>query len=112
MAFEVCFRNDVETKFIGEIVEVRMVGLMSSTNGIDVTLLHSDHIGPHGFIRHCSARVGIVLVSVHAVDDDRFSIDQHVGTTELDTVEAHLLADILLAGPEHNRVQSRSLRGP
>ena len=97
MAFEIYFGNEVEAQFIGKIVEVRMVRLVGSADSVDVALLHSDHIRTHSLVGNSSTRVGVVLVSVHAVDDDRLAVDQHVGATHLDTMEANFLADEMLA---------------
>lgn len=52
-----------------------MMGLMSSSDRVDVALLHLDQIGPELFVRDKSAEVGIVLVAVHTVDDDGLAID-------------------------------------
>ena len=112
MALQIRFGDEIEAEFVGKIIEVRVVRLVGSTNGVDVALLHPDHVGTHSLVRHGPAGVGVVLVSVHTVYDDRLAVHQHVGTTELNTVEADLLADVLLSGVENHSVKSGCLSGP
>jgi len=112
MAFEICLCDEIKAQLIGKVIEVGMVRLVSCTNSVDVALLHPDHVCTHGLVRNSPTGVCVMFVSVHAVDDDRLAVNQHIGTAELDTMKADFLADKVLASLQHDGVKCRCLRGP
>ncbi|KAI6762242.1 hypothetical protein HG531_002795 [Fusarium graminearum] len=91
MTLKIGLADDVEPEFICHIEKVRVVRLMSCTDGVDVGFLHEDKIFSHVLVADCAAREMMVLMSIDTVNDDWFSVDVKVGTLHLNSSKPSLL---------------------
>ena len=95
MALDVGLCRQIDTIFVAEVVPTGIVGIVASTYGIDIELLHDLDILNHTLHRNDVAAIGIQFVTVGTLDEDGLTIDQQLTTLDLDMAEAHLLADNL-----------------
>ena len=65
---------------------------MTGTHGIDVQLLHDLDILNHALHGYDVATIGIELMTVGTLDQDRLAVDEQLSAGNLDMTEAHLLA--------------------
>ena len=93
--------------------------VVAEAHGVDVVAPHQFEVASHHLLRHIVARIGIVLMDVHALEFDGLPIDQQAGKRapvatcallDLDTSEAHAVGDHLLLLPVlHLHIQSVEL---
>jgi len=75
VTLEIAFIEDPETKLISEIVEPRIVDVVRCPDGIYIVSFHQKQISFKKLVRHSSAIIWVVLMSVHAPDDDGIAVD-------------------------------------
>ena len=112
MALQVRFGNNVESQLIGDVEKIRMMRLMSSPNRVDVGALHANQVRAHCLVWDCPARERVVFVAVHAIDNNRLSVDKEVRAAHLDTAEPNLLTDSAAIELDQDRIQVRCFGGP
>ena len=118
MSFEVGFSENVETVFIADLVETRIVGVVRGADGVDVVTLHQDDVLKHGVGCEGASEVAVEFMAVHAADHDDFAVDEEVAVFEFDFTEPDLEGDDLRDGAfgilegEEERVEVRRFRGP
>ena len=64
---------------------------MAGTYGIDVQLFHDADILDHTLHRDHIAAIGVELMTVGTLDEDRLSVDEQLASGNLDMAEADLL---------------------
>ena len=92
MRFDVGFVNQVDAIPVAQIVPARVVGVVAGAHGVDVELFHQLNVLDHGLHSDRVARVGIVLVPVHASEQNRHAVDVYLPVFDLDLPEADLAA--------------------
>ena len=98
MTFKICFGTDIEAILVAKVIPVIVVGIMASTHGIDVHLLHLEYILQHTFSTHHISSIGVKLMSVSALDQDGLTIDKQLVDSshfiaDFDASEANLKRD-------------------
>ena len=96
MTLDVCLAYHVETILIAELIPLRIVWIVRGTHGIDVELLHHLHILHHLTDAEGSAVYDIVLLSVHTLNGDGYTIYQKLSVLHFDGTEAERLSHTLL----------------
>ena len=119
VALDVGLVIDIETVFRGQLIEAVALWVVAEAHGVDVVAPHQFEVASHHLLRHIVARIGIVLMDVHALEFDGLPIDQQAGKRapvatcallDLDTSEAHAVGDHLLLLPVlHLHIQSVEL---
>ena len=64
---------------------------MGSAYGIDVQLFHDADILDHTLHRDHIAAIGVELMTIGSLDEDRLSVDEQLASGNLDMAEADLL---------------------
>ena len=96
MTFDVCLAYHVETVLIAELIPLRIVRIVRGTHSIDVELLHHLHILHHLTDAEGSAVYCIVLLSVHTLDGDGYTVYQKLSVLHFDGTETERLCHTLL----------------
>ena len=65
---EVGFRNHIQAKFIGKVVQVRITRIMRGSHGVDVVTFHGLEVEAHGFFRHDTTCFVVVIVTIDALN--------------------------------------------
>ena len=91
VGLHVGLRHHVKPVFVTEIVPIRIVRIMACPYGIDVELLHQTDILLHVFLRYEITTVRIHFMPVHAFEEYRLPVHQHVAAVQLDTAETDVL---------------------
>ena len=110
--------DDVEAVLVGEVVPARVVGVVAGPHAVHVRLLHQLDVAAHRGLGDVAARRRIVLVAVHAPEDDGDVVHQQQPALHLHPPEAHALGDDLrgvaarVQQGEHHRVELRRLGRP
>ena len=86
---DVGFVHDVEPVFVAEVVPQRHVGIVARAHGVHVQPLHLADVAHHLFARDAVARVGLHLVPVDPLDENRLAVDQQLPAADLDLAEPH-----------------------
>ena len=91
VAFHVGFCQDVEAVLVAQLVEVRIVGIVTGAHGVDVEALHGEHVLQHLFAAHRAARLLAEVVAVHAMDHEATAVDEQGAVApDADRAEAYL----------------------
>jgi hypothetical protein len=77
VAFQVGLIDHVQAVPVAQVEEVRVRRVMAGANGVDVVLLHQEHVAEHVLAGHGAPVVRVVLVAVHAPQFDRLAVDEH-----------------------------------
>ena len=105
VALHVCLVHTVESVGIEHGIHLRLAWIVAGAHGIDIRLLHQLHITQHGLQAYGTSRQWVGVLSVHALEVDSLSVDEHGIAAFCDIAEAiacrecHFLvaAGILLA---------------
>ena len=81
--------HDVEADLVTQVQPARVVGIVRGAHGVEVVLLHQANILQHRLDGHGLAPIGVVVVAVHALYDDRHAIDAYLAIRQLDLAKAH-----------------------
>ena len=65
---EVCFRNHIQAKFVGKVVQVRITRVMRGSHGVDVVAFHGLEVEAHGFFRHDTTCFVVVIVTIDTLN--------------------------------------------
>ena len=108
----------VKSERITELIPTGMIGIMACADGIDVRLLHKLYILDHSFFGHDTGGQRIMLVTVHAAEAYRLTVDKNLTVLHLHTAETDLALRTLhhvAKGIGQSKVEGikvRSLGGP
>ena len=83
VALEVGLVHHVEAQLVAERVEGGVVGVVRRPNGVDVVEPHQPQVVQHVLDGHGFARVGVMVVAVHAEDADRETVHQQLPVAHL-----------------------------
>ena len=90
MVFQVCFIASVESVVVKHRIHTRCIGIVRSTNRIDIVLLHQEHVFQHGLCSHRTSVKGVRVVAIHALKEDTLAIDIDNRIFNLDVAETIL----------------------
>ena len=90
MCLTVSLIHHVHAYGVAQLVPARTVGVVGQPHGIDVSLLHQAQVLQHQLLRHYTSLVWVMLMTVHATNFDRCSVDEQLTTTDIDLTEAYL----------------------
>eukprot|EP00965_Chrysotila_dentata_P104648 3455945-Pleurochrysis_carterae.AAC.2 len=68
---------------VAEVEPVRVVRVVRRADGVEVERLHRTHVAQHRFARDHVPRLGVVLVAVHTLDQQRLAIEQQLRALDL-----------------------------
>ena len=95
MTLEVRFCCQVDTILVAEVIPTWIVGIVTSTNGVDIQILHNLDILNHALNGNNVSTIGIEFMTVGTLDKDRLTVDQQLTALDLYVTETHLLTDSL-----------------
>ena len=100
VALHVRLVDHVETQFVAQVQEPRVVRVVRTAHRVHVVLLHQHDVGAHVRDRHGLAPFGMVVVAVHALDHHAGTVHEQVPALDLDPAEPRALVHGLrLASP-------------
>ena len=112
MTLKIRLADNIEAQLACQLVEPGGVGVVAGAYGVDVMLLHKEHI-PKGLLPADGiAGDRVAVVAVHAPELDVHAVEVHNVVLYLDPPKAHLLLDNFIAGGEHKGVLRRVLGVP
>ena len=76
MTLEVRLSGEIDTVFVAEVIPAWIIGIMAGAHGIDVELLHDADILNHALYADDVAAVGVELMTVGTLDENRRAIDE------------------------------------
>ena len=112
VALDISLGDEVDAVLVAEFVPAIGVRIMAGTHSVYVELLHYLDVLNHTRLGHCIALVGVKLVAVCALEEDRLAVDEHLRVADLDFAEAHLDRDGLAAGACIQGIEVRGLGRP
>ncbi|MPN20461.1 hypothetical protein SDC9_167840 [bioreactor metagenome] len=68
MRFQIVFVHHEDSVFVAEVVQPGIVRVVARADGVDVVPLHNGEVFAVALVRQRPARVGIVVVPVHAAN--------------------------------------------
>ena len=89
VGLDIGFVDDVQAVLVAQAVELRRVGVVAGTHGVDVHGLHVADVAQHQLAGHHAAAVAVKLMAVHAVEDDALAVQAHDLVDHLELAEAH-----------------------
>lgn len=93
MAFEIGFVYDPQPELIGQVKKFWVTWVMAAAQGIDVVLLHQEQVSPDKIHRHSTAKPGVVIVTIDAVELEGGPVDANQASNELDPAEPNVLVN-------------------
>src|SRR5574344_862807 len=91
---DIRFGYHVQTILIAQIIPARIVGIMRSTNSIDIELFQYFDILQHAVVSNVVGSIGIHLMTVHTFYQHRLAIDQQLSVLDFYFTKAHFLWNI------------------
>ena len=76
MAFRIGFVNDIQTQFITQVKQARIIRVMRTTHCIHIVLLHQHKVCANVFNTDCFALIRVVVVAVHAANHHALAVYQ------------------------------------
>ena len=92
VTLEVRLSGEIDTVFVAEVIPAWIIGIMAGAHGIDVKLLHDADILNHALYADDVAAIGVELMTVGTLDENRLAIDEQLSPLDLYMAEAHFLA--------------------
>ena len=90
MVFEVGLIHRIKSEVIEHGVHLGRVRIVGRTDGIDVVLLHQQHVTQHRLHRHGTAVEGVRIVAVRTLEEHALAVDVHQRAAYFDVSEAIL----------------------
>ena len=118
MALDVRLVDDVQTDFVAQIEESRVVGIVGATHRIHVVLFHQHEVGTHVVRRHGLPALRMVVMAIDTPEHDPFAVHQEISVNDLHPSESRSLFDRLAHGSvgtdkrDEHRVQMGRLCRP
>ena len=84
--------TDVETVDVTELVEVGIIGIVAGADGIHIELLSQLHVLQHSLARHDASGIGVGVVAIGTLDEDRLAINLEQSVLDLDVAETDIEA--------------------
>mmetsp|Transcript_10319 Transcript_10319/g.18952 ORF Transcript_10319/g.18952 Transcript_10319/m.18952 type:complete len:232 (-) Transcript_10319:1359-2054(-) len=78
VAFDIGFIHDVQAEFVRKVVKVWIIRIVRRANGIKVVFLHQHQVFPDFFEGHRLAPDLAVIVTVHALHENRLAVDEEL----------------------------------
>lgn len=92
VGLDVRFVDHVETDFIGEVVQRRVVRVVRGADRVETEALQQDQVRAHVVVRHRAAGQRMEVVPVDAADEDALPVDQQVPADDLHVTETDAVA--------------------
>ena len=118
VGFDVGLIDDIESEFVAEFEESRIIRIVGSSHGIDVGALHLEQVGTHVLAGHVVTGQRVVIVAVHAFEEDRLAVVQELAIADFVAAETRLAAvmrDLAAIGSRKHdmiTVEVRHFSGP
>ena len=95
MRLQISLRHNIESVFITELIPVVIIGVVAGTHSVHVQLLHHQHILTHTLTRDIIAAIGIHLMAICTLNENRLTIDEQLPIRHTHIPKAYTLADDL-----------------
>ena len=95
MTLDVRLIHDVQTEFIAQVEQHRIVGIVRRSNCVDVVLLHRDEFFTDLSGQERFAGVRMMVMPIHTADHDRLAVDRKDAISD---------ADVAKTGPHDDRL--------
>ena len=95
VALQVALSSQVDTILIAQVVPTWIVGIVTSTYGIDVQLLHNLDVLNHAVHTYDVTTIRIQFVTVGTLNQDSLAVNQQLSALNLNVAETNLLLDHL-----------------
>ena len=118
MVFEVGFAHAVESVMVEHRIHAGVVGIMAGAHGVDVVLLHQQHVAQHCLVGDGAPALGIGVVAVHAFEEHALAVDIDQRILDFNIAEAvfcgegHFLLAVFVFLYHAHGVKIRLLRAP
>ena len=88
MAFKVRLVDDIEAELVAQLHEHWVVGIVGGSHSVDVVRLHRDQLGSDLVARQRFSSVGVMVMSIDAVEQLNSSVDLQAAVSALDASKA------------------------
>ena len=105
MAFVVSLINDIKTILIAELIENRMIRIMTGTDRVNVVCFHHQQVFFHLRNTNCKAGDWIRLMAVDATEFDRLTIKPDDTINNGNLTNADAIADRLIWRPQNKCIK-------
>ena len=116
VAFHVAFVHHIEPVFVAKFIEKRVVGVVRSTNGVDICAFHQIEILIIALFRHRPTVVGVKVVAVYPAQKHRLPVKENLLADDLHfaETEANRLISLfaVCVQSQKQRVKHRRFRRP
>ena len=117
MAFDIRLVQNIEAVQVAQFVPARIVRIVAGTDRVEIGLLDHADVSLHPVERERPAPPGIVLMAVHAVEAERFAVEQERPGTdfkggETGAVGAHVENRFAALQDHPDRIEHRQLGAP
>ena len=95
VALQICLVHHIDAVPVAQVVPGGLIGVMAGADRIDIVPAEHGHCGLHVLLTDSAAPVRAPLVSVHAVEQQTLSVEQHNPVLQLEAAEANVIGDNL-----------------
>ncbi|MNJ46477.1 hypothetical protein D3C77_416070 [compost metagenome] len=90
MGFDVGLINNIEPEAVAELIPPWRIGIMGAAYRVEVVLLHQQNVLHHIGFSHPLAVLMVMLMSVHAADEQRLAIHLQQAVANLDLAKTDI----------------------
>jgi len=112
VSLKVALVDHPQAVLVAQLEEPRVRGIVTRSDGVDVVLLHEQHVAEHGGLVEGTPCLGVELVTVHTTEEDPAPIDGDDAIQDLDTPEADRNRDALCLRAQLSPIEPRQLSRP
>jgi len=112
MGLNVGLIHDVQAVSVAQLIPDAVIGIVAGAHSVEVVLLHQADVLHHGSDRQRLGHALIVLVAVHALDQDPLAVDQKPPLGNLKAPEADSKSAMLITKRETHIIERGLLAAP
>ena len=117
MGLQVALVHYIKSVAIAQLIKIRVIRIVGSTDSVDIGLLHQIQILHKPFSRHCPTVVGVKVMTVNAPNHKRHTVEQNLFADNLYLFEAKVVClygneAVALLNNHYESVEIGLLGGP
>ena len=95
MSLKVSLIHDIETVLVTQVIYIRIIRIVTGSDGVEVELLHKPYIRLHLLTGDALAAILAMVMTVHSVKLHRNAVHEELLAADLHFTEAYLCASCL-----------------
>ena len=118
MSLKVSLIHDIETVLVTQVIYIRIIRIVTGSDGVEVELLHKPYIRLHLLTGHALSAILAMVMTVHSVKRHRNAVHEELLAAYLNFTETDLCASRLnqralcIIQRQNERIEIRGLRCP